>query len=124
MSGSLPGQLDSELSSRILDAVAAGFESQLGFTMDLMRQPSVRGQEESAQALSEARGGRERVKALTEIVKGYETGLAALRDGALRCSEQREFDGELIAIPYFALGDEKVWGATAMVLAELAALLE
>jgi hypothetical protein len=29
-----------------------------------------------------------------------------------------------IAIPYFALGDEKVWGATAMVLAELAALLE
>ena len=51
MSGSLPGQLDSELSSWILDAVAAGFESQLGFTMDLMRQPSVRGQEESAQAL-------------------------------------------------------------------------
>ena len=29
-----------------------------------------------------------------------------------------------LAIPYFALGDEKVWGATAMVLAELAALLE
>ena len=42
---------------------------------------AVRMLEESAQALSEARGGRERVKALTEIVKGYETGLAALRDG-------------------------------------------
>ena len=51
MSSSLPGQLDSKLSRRILDAVAGGFESQLGFTMDLMRQPSVRGQESGAQAL-------------------------------------------------------------------------
>ena len=51
MSVSLPGELDSKLSSRILDAVADGFESQLGFTMDLMRQPSVRGQESGAQAL-------------------------------------------------------------------------
>ena len=51
MSSSLPGQLDSKLSRQILDAVAGGFESQLGFTMDLMRQPSVRGQESGAQAL-------------------------------------------------------------------------
>jgi 8-oxo-dGTP pyrophosphatase MutT (NUDIX family) len=59
-----------------------------------------------------------------EVASLFSVPLAALRDGALRCSEQREFGGELIAIPYFALGDEKVWGATAMVLAELAALLE
>lgn len=45
--------------------------------------------EESAEALSEAKGGRERVKALTEIVRGYETGLAALRDG-LRAASLRE----------------------------------
>lgn len=42
---------------------------------------AVRILEESAQALGEAKGGRERVKALTEIVRGYESGLAALRDG-------------------------------------------
>ena len=59
-----------------------------------------------------------------EVASLFSIPLAALRDGALRCSEQREFGGEPIAIPYFALGDEKVWGATAMVLAELAALLE
>ena len=51
MSVSLPGEVDSKLSSRILDAVADGFESQLDFTMDLMRQPSVRGQENGAQSL-------------------------------------------------------------------------
>ncbi|MDD9741406.1 MAG: peptidoglycan DD-metalloendopeptidase family protein [Marinovum algicola] len=50
---------------------------------------AVRMLEESAQALSEARGGRERVKALTEIVKGYETGLAALRDG-MRAASLKE----------------------------------
>ncbi|MGY3438317.1 MULTISPECIES: murein hydrolase activator EnvC family protein [unclassified Marinovum] len=44
---------------------------------------------ESAEALSEAKGGRERVKALTEIVKGYEQGLAALRDG-MRSASLRE----------------------------------
>ena len=59
-----------------------------------------------------------------EVASLFSVPLAALRDSVLRCSEQREFGGEPIAIPYFALGDEKVWGATAMVLAELAALLE
>ena len=59
-----------------------------------------------------------------EVASLFSVPLAALRDGTLRCSELRKFGGELIAIPYFALGDEKVWGATAMVLAELAALLE
>lgn len=50
---------------------------------------AVRMLEESAEALSEAKGGRERVKALTEIVRGYETGLSALRDG-LRSASLRE----------------------------------
>ncbi|MDO6730146.1 peptidoglycan DD-metalloendopeptidase family protein [Marinovum sp. 2_MG-2023] len=45
--------------------------------------------EESSQALEAAEGGRERVKALTETVQGYETGLAALRDG-LRAAALRE----------------------------------
>lgn len=50
---------------------------------------AVRILDESAQALSEAKGGRERVKALTEIVRGYESGLAALRDG-MRTASLRE----------------------------------
>lgn len=50
---------------------------------------AVRMLDESAQALTEAKGGRERVKALTEIVRGYESGLAALRDG-LRAATLRE----------------------------------
>ena len=50
---------------------------------------AVRMLEESADALALAKGGRERVKALTEIVRGYETGLSALRDG-LRAAAIRE----------------------------------
>ncbi len=59
-----------------------------------------------------------------EVASLFSVPLAALRDAGLRRSESREFGGRPVAIPYFALGDEKVWGATAMVLAELAALLE
>ena len=43
------GPINADLSQKILDAVTAGFETQLGFTMDLMRHPSLRGQEHTAQ---------------------------------------------------------------------------
>ncbi|MGX9356322.1 murein hydrolase activator EnvC family protein [Roseobacteraceae bacterium S113] len=45
--------------------------------------------ETAAGALNEAKSGRNRVRALTETVRGYEEGLAALRDG-LRMAAQRE----------------------------------
>lgn len=41
--------VNSGLSQEILDSVAEGFDAQLGFTTDLMRHPSLRGQEHTAQ---------------------------------------------------------------------------
>ena len=46
---SCSGQIDANLSQKILDEVVVGFEDQLRFTMDLMRYPSLRGQEHTAQ---------------------------------------------------------------------------
>ena len=50
MNGCFPGEVDTKLTRQILEAVAAGFNSQVGFTMDLMRHASVRGMEDGAQA--------------------------------------------------------------------------
>ncbi len=38
--------------------------------------------------------------------------------------ESRQIEGELRQIPYFCVGDYKVWGATAMALAELVTMIE
>lgn len=43
--------LDVDLATKILHAVDAGFDDQIGFTRDLVRKPSVRGQEATAQDL-------------------------------------------------------------------------
>lgn len=43
------GPINADLSQKILDEVAVGFDDQLRFTMDLMRHPSLRGQEHTAQ---------------------------------------------------------------------------
>ena len=45
-----PGEIDAGLSQEILAAVSDKFDSQLEFTMDLMRHASLRGQEAGAQA--------------------------------------------------------------------------
>jgi len=51
--------LDAELTQSILDAVEAGFEDQVAFTEDLIRFPSLRGQEQDAQRfLGKALGDR------------------------------------------------------------------
>lgn len=42
--------MDPDLKARILDAVEAGWDDQIAFTQDLIRYPSVRGQEHTAQA--------------------------------------------------------------------------
>ncbi len=60
----------------------------------------------------------------TEVAQVLETPLRALLDPAVRQWEERPVRGVLSRIPYFAIGEHKVWGATAMVLAEFAACLE
>lgn len=59
----------------------------------------------------------------TEVAQVMETPLQALLDPEVRQWEERPVRGVLSRIPYFALGRQKVWGATAMVLAEFAACL-
>jgi len=59
-----------------------------------------------------------------EVAEVFTVPLAALHDPALRRRERRVFDGGEVLVPHYALGGHKVWGATAMMLAELAALLK
>jgi 8-oxo-dGTP pyrophosphatase MutT (NUDIX family) len=56
-----------------------------------------------------------------EVEEVIEVALADL-DDAHRRVETWDIRGELRRVPYYALGSYKVWGATAMVLSELAAL--
>ena len=58
-----------------------------------------------------------------EVERVIEVPVVALVDPACHCRVTRLHDGIEIDIPYFDLGGEQVWGATAMVLAEFAALL-
>jgi 8-oxo-dGTP pyrophosphatase MutT (NUDIX family) len=66
--------------------------------------------------------------AVDEVARLLEVPVARLRDPATIDWESRTFvrGGEPVAVdvPFFALDGEKVWGATAMVLAELIAALE
>ena len=59
-----------------------------------------------------------------EVESLFTISLDTLSDESLWRSEERQFGEQTVNIPYLALGGEKVWGATAMILAELAALLE
>lgn len=49
--------------------------------------------------------------------------LAVLRDPATRRREQREVRGIRAWIPFFSVSGYEIWGATAMILSELLALL-
>lgn len=59
-----------------------------------------------------------------EVAVLLDVPLAALRDPAARRVETRDHLGARTEIPFFDLGGHKVWGATAMILAELAEVLE
>jgi 8-oxo-dGTP pyrophosphatase MutT (NUDIX family) len=59
-----------------------------------------------------------------EVDRIVEVTLSALSSGALLRFETLERDGFSMDVPYFAIAGEKLWGATAMVVAELLALLE
>jgi 8-oxo-dGTP pyrophosphatase MutT (NUDIX family) len=59
-----------------------------------------------------------------EVERIVEVGLAALSSGELLRFETLERDGFAMVVPYFEIAGEKLWGATAMVVAELLAVLE
>jgi 8-oxo-dGTP pyrophosphatase MutT (NUDIX family) len=58
-----------------------------------------------------------------EVDRIVEVGLAALASGDLLRFETIERDGFAMVVPYFEIAGEKLWGATAMVVAELLAVL-
>lgn len=58
-----------------------------------------------------------------EVARIVEIDVAALSRGTSLAVEVREREGVSIEVPYFDLGDAKLWGATAMIVAELLAVL-
>jgi 8-oxo-dGTP pyrophosphatase MutT (NUDIX family) len=58
-----------------------------------------------------------------EVAALLEVPLARLLDPQSRQEEVRVRDGVALRVPFYALGEHKVWGATAIILAEFAALL-
>jgi len=59
-----------------------------------------------------------------EVVELIEAPLAALLDPSTTREEDWEIRGGIWRIPFYQFGSHKVWGATAMILAEFAAILE
>jgi len=59
-----------------------------------------------------------------EVTRIFQVSLAALLDPASIRSEIRDLPTGEAIVPYFYLAEEKIWGATAIILAELRALLE
>ena len=58
-----------------------------------------------------------------EVARALEVPVAELLDSARWVSRDRVRDGRTMTVPAFQIGDVEIWGATAMVLAELLALL-
>ena len=58
-----------------------------------------------------------------EVAEVIEEPLAHLLDLATRVEEMWNLRGEMVRVPFYALGKHKVWGATAMVLSEFTVLL-
>ncbi len=58
-----------------------------------------------------------------EVAEVIEAPLDALLDPSAAKRETWIFEGRTMLVPYYGLGENKVWGATAMVLAELARVL-
>lgn len=58
-----------------------------------------------------------------EVAALIEAPLAILLDPATRVEAERRIGGNMVLVPYYAVDGYEVWGATAMILAELTALL-
>lgn len=58
-----------------------------------------------------------------EVAEVLEVPLATLLDPAIRREEEWVLHGIITRVPFFQIGEHKVWGATAMVLSEFAAVL-
>ena len=61
--------------------------------------------------------------AATEVDRIVEIGLSRLADRAAQKIERNQREGVAVSVPYFDLPGAKLWGATAMVVAELLAVL-
>jgi 8-oxo-dGTP pyrophosphatase MutT (NUDIX family) len=59
-----------------------------------------------------------------EVAELLEVPLATFQDPAIRREDRMERDGLEWVIPYYAVGGHKIWGATAIILAEFLALLD
>lgn len=59
-----------------------------------------------------------------EVAEILEVPLPHLFDPTNRRQEPRDFNGYTLQIPYFAIGEHKVWGATAIMLSEFVGRLE
>ena len=59
-----------------------------------------------------------------EVAEIIETPLEYLLAPETCCEETWELHGAPVQVPYYAVGPHKVWGATAMILAELAVILD
>jgi 8-oxo-dGTP pyrophosphatase MutT (NUDIX family) len=60
----------------------------------------------------------------SEVAEILEVPLACLMDPASARTEPWELAGRTVDVPFYAFGKDKIWGATAMVLAEFLALLK
>jgi 8-oxo-dGTP pyrophosphatase MutT (NUDIX family) len=58
-----------------------------------------------------------------EVAEVLEEPVEHLLTPATRCEETWDVRGTAVRVPYYAVGPHKVWGATAMMLCELLALL-
>jgi len=61
--------------------------------------------------------------AANEVDRIVEASLSDLANGSGLAFELREREGSAVEVPYFDLGGAKLWGATAMVVAELLTVL-
>lgn len=58
-----------------------------------------------------------------EVTEIIEMSFNTLLDPTHREEEYREINDRLVKVPFFWLGEHKIWGATAMILGEFAAIL-
>ncbi len=63
------------------------------------------------------------VPSAAEVAALYEPSLDDLLDAAARREDEAPFGGRLWRVPYYRLAGQRVWGATAMILSELEAML-